>query len=251
MSRVKVNARGIHGMRNPSTGKNRVVRLLGLTVSLTVQLNYLAHFYLAFGDRDLLTGQFVADAVKGKQFLGYPGRIAGGILLHRHVDAYTDSHPQNLRLRSLIRQKLGLFTPVAIDLFFDHFLALQWEKWHREPLESFAAGCYASLTGHREHLPERMRVTLDYMSRYNWLAGYATKVGLQRSLEGLSGRVRGGHVLRIAPAVLDQYYPEIQQTFHIFFPEMIQSAKAKLDTFAAGLAQGDSISKESFQGQKP
>jgi acyl carrier protein phosphodiesterase len=197
-------------------------------------VNYLAHFLLAFGDSDLLTGQFIADAVKGRNFERYPDQVARGILLHRHIDHFTDTHPQCLGLRELIRPDLGLYSSVAIDIYFDHMLARTWSDWHPVPLRDFAESCYASLRAAIMHMPERMIITLDYMSRHDWLTHYATRAGIERSLRGLSTRVIGGERLLNAIPVLHRELSAIERSFALFFPDLLESGKLKLSTFATG-----------------
>ena len=41
----------------------------------------------------LKIGNFIADSVKGKQYLDYPKAVQQGITLHRNIDEFTDSHP--------------------------------------------------------------------------------------------------------------------------------------------------------------
>lgn len=56
-------------------------------------MNYLAHIYLS-GDDPLITmGNFMADGIKGKQYKTYLPQLQKGILLHRSIDSFTDSHP--------------------------------------------------------------------------------------------------------------------------------------------------------------
>ena len=56
-------------------------------------MNYLAHAYLSFGNEQLLVGNLIGDFVKGrKRFEKYPKSIQDGIVLHRHIDFYSDNH---------------------------------------------------------------------------------------------------------------------------------------------------------------
>lgn len=195
-------------------------------------VNHLAHFLLAFEDPDYLVGQFIADAVKGSSYTRYPTEVARGILLHRHIDHLTDIHPACRELRALLRPHLGLYTPVAMDLYFDHFLALNWAHWHADSLKAFADRCYSTLQSCAFPLPERMQTALHYMSTYDWLTAYASREGVNRSLLGLSARVKGGEILEKAPEVLARNESGISQTFDYFFPELHESCRLKLSTFA-------------------
>ena len=55
-------------------------------------MNYLAHFHLSNNDKNLIIGNYIADDVKGKAYLNYPTEIQHGIILHRKIDAFTDTH---------------------------------------------------------------------------------------------------------------------------------------------------------------
>ena len=55
-------------------------------------MNFLAHIFLSGNDEEVMIGNFIADAVKGRDYLGYSDGIVKGILLHRRIDAFTDSH---------------------------------------------------------------------------------------------------------------------------------------------------------------
>ena len=58
-----------------------------------VGMNFLAHIYLSGTDEELTLGNFFADSLKGKSYLKYPLGIQRGVVLHRAIDFYTDTHP--------------------------------------------------------------------------------------------------------------------------------------------------------------
>jgi acyl carrier protein phosphodiesterase len=191
-------------------------------------LNFLAHFYLAYGDDDRLVGQFIADAVKGKQYSNYSPSIQEAIFQHREIDQMTDQHEATLRLRSIIRPEVGLLSSVAIDVFMDHILAVQWGKFHSESLSNFSQGVYRTLKKNNELLPERMQHTLKYMEMHDWLSGYAEEEGIKKSLNGLSRRVSGGEKLNIAAEMFVNLKPEIEITFHAVFKDLSTMIKSRI-----------------------
>lgn len=91
-------------------------------------MNFLAHFYLAFDDNQLLTGQFAGDHVRGRQLNHLPERVAKLNRLHRFIDNRTDTHEINQELMQLFDPISGLLATVVIHLYYDHFLALKWQK---------------------------------------------------------------------------------------------------------------------------
>ena len=55
-------------------------------------MNFLGHFYLSQDDPELIVGNFIADHIKGKKYIDYPSGISKGIMMHRNIDHFTDSH---------------------------------------------------------------------------------------------------------------------------------------------------------------
>ena len=55
-------------------------------------MNYLAHIYLSRDDELISIGNFMADHVKGNKYKLYAPDLQKGILLHRHIDSFTDAH---------------------------------------------------------------------------------------------------------------------------------------------------------------
>jgi acyl carrier protein phosphodiesterase len=86
-------------------------------------MNYLAHAYLSFEITDITVGNMISDFVKGKQKLDYPFAIQQGIVLHRAIDSFTDSHAVTRQAKSFFKEAYGLYAGPLVDVVYDHFLA--------------------------------------------------------------------------------------------------------------------------------
>ncbi len=183
-------------------------------------MNLLAHIYLSGDDRLLLLGNFIGDAVKGKAYENYPPGIRKGILAHRFIDSFTDDHPLGKEARVLIRPFAGKFAPVVLDLLYDHFLAREWARFHFLPLDQYALQVYQILGEYSDWMPQRIQKMYRYMSREDWLTGYATKEGIQRAMRGLSKRSEYPFDPVQSLAVLNDHEKELHEIFLRFFPLM-------------------------------
>ena len=101
----------------------------GKIYPLKDNMNYLAHFHLSNNNESLIIGNYIADDVKGKAYLNYSSEIQQGILLHRKIDDFTDNHPVVENSKHLIRHNQNKFTPVVMDVFYDYFLANNWDTY--------------------------------------------------------------------------------------------------------------------------
>ena len=73
-------------------------------------VNYLAHFYLAYPEPDLMFGNYIGDGVRGSNFKEFSDAVARGIRFHRFIDTYTDAHEEVLKAKKLFYPSMG-FSP--------------------------------------------------------------------------------------------------------------------------------------------
>jgi len=184
-------------------------------------LNYLAHLYLSGNDTDLLIGNFIADAVKGRQINAFSEKIQAGIKLHRQIDMFMDAHPIIERGKEALRPKFQKFSGIVMDVFADHFLAKDWDLYSNISLPEFAENTYQLLHQHKDGFPEKCRYTLHYMSMQDWLSNYQHIEGIRRALTGLAHRSSFRSGMENAHKELERHYMFYHNVFHEFLPEVI------------------------------
>src|SRR5678816_1567442 len=86
-------------------------------------MNYLGHAYLSFDSRPILVGNMISDFVKGKEQFVFSGKVQQGILLHRQIDQFTDTHPAIRKAMEIFRPYYRLYSAPIMDILLDHFLA--------------------------------------------------------------------------------------------------------------------------------
>ena len=152
-------------------------------------MNFLGHFYLSHHENGLLIGNFLADFVKGKRFEEYPVPIAEGILMHRQLDTFTDEHPAILNCTALLRPQFGKFSGILVDMYFDFYLASQWQRFNSEGLALFAQKVYIKLNAKQHLYPLAAQKSLWHMQHHDWLNAYAHAEGLGSAINGIAVRL--------------------------------------------------------------
>ncbi|MEC4113615.1 acyl carrier protein phosphodiesterase [Myroides pelagicus] len=183
-------------------------------------MNFLAHIYLSLEDDNLKIGNFIADSVRGKTYLNYPPKIQQGILLHRAIDEYTDFHTTWRSSKKVIVPTYNHYASVLIDMYYDHFLAINWEKYHQTPLATYASEFYTLLEDNFDILPEKVQKFLPIMLSENWLVKYKTLDGLNYILTQMDKRTKNISKMRYATVDLEANYTILQDQFKLFFDEL-------------------------------
>jgi acyl carrier protein phosphodiesterase len=197
-----------------------------------IVMNYLAHAVLSFENAPVMVGQFIADDVKGNQWMRYDAEIQRGILLHRFIDDFTDHHAAVLLLKSRLYPSLGKFAGVALDVLFDHCLSLRWESHFQNERNESIAGIYSTLSSNRVHLSEKRQYILDKMLEHDWMNMYAGTQGTAEILLQMSKRIPLVNPLHRAWEAFELHETAVISTFDEFFPELLSAANVKYDTFA-------------------
>lgn len=188
-------------------------------------MNFLAHAYLSGGHTKILLGNFIGDFVKGRQALAdLETPIAAGVELHRAIDEFTDNHEVVHRSKKRLRPKYRHYAGVIVDVFYDHFLAANWKKFHPQSLVDFASDTYSTLQHFSEELPAEFKRMLPYMVRGNWLVSYAEISGIHRALSGMASRTPYVSKMEEASVDLKAHYDEFRNDFEKFFPALREFA---------------------------
>ncbi len=193
-------------------------------------MNFLAHIFLS-SDNELLTiGNFAGDAVKGKDYTRFPVAMQAGIQLHREIDTYTDAHPVVRQSTKRLHKNYSHYSGIIVDIYYDHFLAKNWDKYTDIPLSVFVDDFYRSLNKHFDLLPERIKVLTPLMIKENWLLSYTTIEGIQKVLNGMNRRTKGLSKMNNATVELQDHYTAFEDDFTLFFKDLIIfSTKRRLE----------------------
>ena len=191
-------------------------------------MNYLAHIYLSGNNEMVTIGNFIADSIKGKQYLDYPKEVQKGILLHREIDTFTDAHPIVRQSSKRLHAKYSHYSGVIVDILYDHFLAKNWSDYSDIPLEEFTDHFYQIMEKNFDWLPANTQRMLPFMKTENWLLSYAKIEGIQNVLNGMNRRTNNKSGMHQATNELRQFYFDFESEFTHFFAELINFSKTKL-----------------------
>ncbi len=191
-------------------------------------MNFLAHIYLS-GDNQLIQiGNFMADGIRGKDYESYLIDIQKGIILHRAIDTFTDSHQIFRQSTKKLHERYHHYSGVIVDIFYDHFLAKNWHQYSNIPLEKYTASFYKALQDNYNSLSDKAKRILPIMMREDWLTIYATIEGISHILKQMDRRSGNKSEMQYSVAELMEFYEAFEAEFKQFFEEMREHASQKL-----------------------
>ncbi|RRO24097.1 acyl carrier protein phosphodiesterase [Flavobacteriaceae bacterium 14752] len=193
-------------------------------------MNYLAHIYLSGDNEDIKIGNFIADFIYGSQYQNYSPNIQKGILLHRAIDTYTDAHPIFRQSKKRLFSDFRHYSSVIVDMFYDHFLAKNFDDYSTVSLTHFADSFYNALEKRDKSLPKKVNQILPVMKNYNWLVSYKNIDDLRDILNQMNHKTKFNTQLDDSVDLLIDHYGTFEKEFTQFFaaikneqPKMLKS----------------------------
>jgi len=184
-------------------------------------MNFLGHLYFSNNQTELMYPNLFGDFVKGSNLSSFSERIQKGILLHRKIDDYIDRHPITIELAHFLYPKLPKITGIAIDLYFDHLLAIHWKKYHSDSLKTFIERFNSIEENRALFKNEEFWSVMDKMKAGEWLKHSDSMYGLTKSCEGVARLISFDNELSNAPKVFLEHQNRIEKTFFNFMEEAI------------------------------
>lgn len=192
-------------------------------------MNFLAHTYLSGGNEEIIVGNFMGDYVKGKNYLLFPDQVKKGILIHRDIDSFTDTHEVTRRSKQRLASRYHKYAGIIIDIFYDHFLASLWDSYSTLPLEDFVSRTYDLLKRNYKVLPDSIKRWFPTFLENNWMMAYTTVEGIELVLERMSANTSLPDHSAFAVEVLRNHYSVFMEDFLEFFPTIVEFLEEKYE----------------------
>lgn len=190
-------------------------------------MNFLAHLHLSgIDDELLLLGNFMGDFVKGSHLEKYPRSVQKGIILHRHIDQFTDGHRAIHEVKQIFRPLYGRYSGVVTDIILDHFLSSHWQQFSNYDRLWFVSNFYTILQKHIRLLPTDLQKLVPSLIYNDWVLCYASFYGTGKVLNRMSKRTTLPNHTQDAINLMRCNYLQIDALFLEFYPEVMLSCKS-------------------------
>lgn len=188
-------------------------------------MNYLGHLILSWENEDIVFGNFIGDAIKGKNYNNWPKNIQNGITLHRFIDSYTDSHKAYLNSKRCFYKSFPKMGGIITDILYDNLLWRNWRQHNIKNPKDLIKTFYRTIDSKTEMLPKKMIPLYYIMKKDKWLTSYKHDEGIISSLTKFGLRI--GYADNLGSA-FDLYKDNVKlfnEDFNEFFSDIIPETK--------------------------
>lgn len=191
-------------------------------------MNYLAHALLSFNNESIIVGNFIADHIKMADAEKLPALIKKGVVIHRKIDFYTDTHPLFIKSKRFFYDGFERYSGVLLDIYYDYLLAKNFNQFSDTGLRDFTTNIYSVLDNNRHHLPQSSIGFLNYVQDNDTFFEYSKLEGIELVLKHLSYRINHGVLLNESLPLFVDNQEKIETDFLNFMNDLIQEVKKEL-----------------------
>lgn len=195
-------------------------------------MNWLAHVFLSEQKIDFQIGNFLADPLKGRIWENASRDMINGMITHKFIDSYTDSHD----LVSVSKKRLGskgLLKSVVIDLTYDYLLTKNWNTFSHIPINEFSNKFYSQAKSRTAYFPEHVNpyvhnmINKDLLNKYHTLDDLG--IAFKKMDTRLSERLRRRDTTLSYFDIVKENIIDLEKDFLEYFPSICEKIKRKLD----------------------
>jgi acyl carrier protein phosphodiesterase len=177
-----------------------------------------------------MIGNFIGDYVKGNKYEHYTPEIQKGILLHRKIDSFTDTHAlvkqSSLRFKGCYQR----YASVVTDVIYDHYLATLWNNYSDQSLSAFVDQVHSYLLKNYFALPARVKGFLPFLIKSRRLENYQYLWGIEKSLTIMANYSSLPDKAKCAIKILENEYGNIKDEFVVFFNDLQEMVHKEIES---------------------
>jgi acyl carrier protein phosphodiesterase len=184
-------------------------------------MNYLAHFHLAGNDPGFIVGALLGDYVKGPIAHQYSTEFLNGIILHRRIDRFSDTHPVQQAVHKVFPAEFRRYNGIIFDMLCDYFLSNNWQQYDQRRLEKYSANIYQILNDHQHLLPTNARAFSLRLRQYDLLCAYKNRTTIEKTLNSIGNRLSRANPLTELIHNFWTVSEELEENFHSFYQQLL------------------------------
>jgi acyl carrier protein phosphodiesterase len=191
-------------------------------------MNFLTTLYFAQENNEgIATGLIIGNTAKPNYLAKYNVDILKGILLETKIREFSEKHEAFVNSASRLSTKYAKHRNYVINIFFDHLLASNWQKYSNQNLEEFADKIYQLIVENMNLCPYKIRKYSPEMINKKWITGLSTLDGTHQYVNMLFKKERFSTNLEYALFELSESYNLYKEDFEKYFEALISEVKAE------------------------
>jgi acyl carrier protein phosphodiesterase len=194
-------------------------------------MNFLNHLYFSNESVENTTGLIIGNCAKEVNLQKYNLEILKGMAVDLQIRNFTEKDPAFNRSIERMNTKFNKYSTFIVNIFYDHFLAKNWEKYSDTPLDLFADKMYQLIMKNHSSFPYKIRKFAPEMITKKWITSVASIDGTHQYIKLLSKTERFTTNLDQCLDELIEKYQAYSVDFEEYFTALNEFMKQDAERF--------------------
>lgn len=188
-------------------------------------MNLFAHAVLGARNPLHQAAAIVADRIRGipgsPEFQALAPQVQAGVLHHRALDTFTDTHPLLAEIRDRFPAPGRRIAGILLDLYGDYLLHSQWQRWRNDVRTLACTQARDALRLHGRELPSEAADWAAFIVRHDLLRACEDLAGVRDTAARLGRRMGHSELFQDALRTLGREEPVIFPLYMRFLDEAL------------------------------
>ncbi|MBX9853629.1 MAG: acyl carrier protein phosphodiesterase [Cytophagaceae bacterium] len=177
-------------------------------------------FFSENKSENFTTGLIIGNGARQNYISRYNDEILKGILLAEKIRDFTENNEFVKASQNRLSTKHSKHKDFIIQVFYDHLLASNWEKYSSLPIEAFSEKIYNNIMENIILFPYKIRKFSPEMISKKWIGGLTTIEGTHRYVNMLFKKERFTNNLEHSLFELVESYQDYKKDFEQYFESL-------------------------------
>jgi acyl carrier protein phosphodiesterase len=199
-------------------------------------MEIIVNAFFSSQNAETMVGSFLGSGYINNHHNKFTPTIEGGQLISHYIDEFISKHPVCQKSIDLLSPKARKYGSTILRLYYDHFLAKNWEKYSPQPYEVFCEEILSVMKTQNDLFPYKPKRVVNRIIKKKGILQLRTINGLNQYIQDMTRYNSYNSTICEAVGDLVKNYDSFNRDFQEIFPEMEKEIAYKTEKIVLSLA---------------
>jgi len=186
-------------------------------------MEILLNAYFSYGDSETMVGSLLGGSYVNNHNNKFAPSIERGQMISQAIDTFIESSPVCQKSIELLSPRARKYSLTILRLYYDHFLAKNWDKYSKAKYETFCADVIDVLKTQNDIFPYKPKRVANRIIRKNLISKLSTINGLNEYIQDMTRYNSYNSSISESIGDLIKNYDSFSKDFESIFPSLEKS----------------------------
>jgi acyl carrier protein phosphodiesterase len=199
-------------------------------------MEILLNAYFSSQNPEIMVGSFLGGGYVNNHHNKFTANIESGQQVSNFIDEFIENNPVCQKSLDLLSPKARKYGNTILRLYYDHFLAKNWESYSETKYDTFCMDIIGVLKSHNKIFPYKPKRVANRIIKKKIIMNLKTINGLDEYIKDMTRYNSYNSVICESIGDLVKNYDSFNRDFKEIFPEIERELSYKMEKQVLSLA---------------